>query len=108
MTAHAGVLEFMQKADQDADLGARVRAIKVDDKDQALAALARIAKEAGYDLSPTALEAGLRERSSGELSDANLDAVSGGGTDAGWAPQTSAFSSFFSFGFSTPGTFSAG
>ena len=94
------VLEFMQKAEKDPELGARVRGVRVDDKNQALAALARIAKEAGYELSPGDLETGLRGRSPGELSDDKLDGVSAGGTAAGWAPvETSAFRSFFIAGF---------
>ena len=101
--ADAKVIQFIQRAEEDPELGAKVRAVKVEDKPQAMAALAKIAAEAGYDLTPDALEIGLRECAANELSDGDLDAVAGGVVpcvgDTPFKKQSSVFGSFYDLGF---------
>jgi hypothetical protein len=76
--AHRKVFEFLKRAERDADLRARVKAVQIDDKRSAFVELARIAESAGYAVSPEALESGLRECLPGELSEAQLDGIAGG------------------------------
>ena len=78
--ANAEVLEFLHKAEQDPALHAEIKAVQVEDTRAALTELARIAERAGYKVSVEELVVGLRESAPRELSDDQLDGVSGGTT----------------------------
>ena len=72
------VIAFVQRMETDEALQKRVDAIGSVEKGAALTAITKIAADAGFAFSPDELAIGLRELSSGELGDADLDAVSGG------------------------------
>lgn len=76
--ATSTVIEFAQRLETDVDLRRRVEDVKAANKDAALAAVARIAAEAGFGFSPADLEVGFTQLASGELGAADLDAVVGG------------------------------
>ena len=88
--ATRNVIEFAQRLETDAELRRKVEGVKATDKNTALAAVSRIASEAGITVSPADLEAGFAQFASGELGGADLDAVVGG---VG-APQVSSSSAF--------------
>jgi len=97
----AKVLEFIQRVEHDPRLGARVRSVTAGDKGLALAALVRIAQDAGYELEPAALEAGLEVHVARQLSDDELEAAPGGTqpSQTEWAfvsQRASAFGGYFS------------
>src|SRR5262245_13506199 len=97
--ADAKVLEFIKKVEADPNLAEQVRSVSVDDKAKSFAELALIAAGAGYALSPAALEQGLQETAPRELSDGELDAVSGGLVDPGdksFTVKLSPFGGFYS------------
>ena len=105
--ADAKVLEFIRRAETDPELGEKVRAVKVEDKAQALAALAEIAAAAGYEVDSAALAVGLRECVAGELSDGDLEAVAGGGVqpcvgESAIKMRSSVFTSYFKTGAINP------
>jgi predicted ribosomally synthesized peptide with nif11-like leader len=77
MTAR-NVIDFAQRLETDAALRSKVEAVAAADTGSALAAVARIAGEAGFAFTAKDLAAGFKQLGSGELGTADLDAVVGG------------------------------
>ena len=88
--ATQSVIEFAQRLEGDADLRRKVEAVNAPDTGAALTALARIAGDAGFAVTPAELAAGFKQFGSGELGTADLDAVVGG-AGASHVSSSSAF-----------------
>ena len=84
------VIEFAQRLETDAELLRQVEAVQAPDTGSALFAVARIAGEAGFVVTPAELAAGFKQLGSGELGAADLDAVVGG-AGGPQVPMSSAF-----------------
>jgi hypothetical protein len=76
--ATRAVIEFAQRLETDGALRRELEGVTGSDKDAALAAMARVASHAGFEVSPDELAAGFTEFASGELGADELDAVVGG------------------------------
>ena len=77
------VTKFWQKAQQDAALLAKLAAIPADDQQTALAALVKVAAEAGFTFTVKEYDAAIKEEltrryGAAELSEQQLEAVAGG------------------------------
>src|SRR5262245_23012047 len=91
------VIQFAQKMETDAELRSKVESVAGSTKEERLAALARVANDAGFEISPAELEAGYGQLAAGELGEEALGAVTGGATATA---INSAFVSMYSTLFS--------
>lgn len=87
------IIDFAQRLETDVELRRKVEGVKAADKGSALAAVARIAGEAGFGVSSADLEVGFMQLASGELGGADLDAVVGGAGAPHVTPSTAFVSS---------------
>lgn len=76
---------FIEKAQSDEALRAKLKAIKTENKEEAVAAVVRIAADAGYSFDAQHYAAAANahveaQYAAGELSDEQLDQVAGGAT----------------------------
>jgi predicted ribosomally synthesized peptide with nif11-like leader len=76
--ADESLLAFAERIERDAALRAKLEAVEAPDEQSALAAVARIAADAGFAVSAQAIAEGVRQLSAGELGADELDSVTGG------------------------------